>query len=255
MCARRRWARRPGILSGLLVVIMTAGAAADPGAPASRQERRPGSGETGIGAGADRDGAAPALIAQALAAARRGDQAGATRALRAWATLEPREDAPAELAELAAEARRFASMHGPLRVSATRTSGRIRVGLQDPAAMVDRVEAWVADGAGGAGRLARAEGEAPGRFEFLLEGARAGERTVTVAAFADALGLAGPVAAVRLEAEAIDMPAPPSRAAPTPGASREAPESERGPVAWWVVALGVLAAGLAGVAVVREFER
>ncbi len=239
----------------LLAVLVTAGAAADPVAPASRRERPRGPVEAGPGARPGDDGAAPALLAQAMAATHRGDLAGARRALRAWASLEPSEEAPAELAELAAEARRFAATNGLLRVYATRTSGRIRVALQDPAALVDRVEAWVAEGAGGAGRLARAESEAPGRFEFLLERAAAGERAVTVAAFADGLGLAGPVAVVRLEAEAIDMPAPPSRAVEGPGALREAPWPARAPVAWWVVALGVLAAGLAGVAVARELER
>lgn len=176
-----------------------------------------------------------------------------TRALRARATLRLRgAPVPAELAAAATAAEGWAVSQPPLRIFASRVGeGRVRVGVEDPARAVDRLEVLTI-GPEGAARLTRAESEAAGRNEYLVppgSGARLEVRAVMRIGARTIV-----LRRLELEASAPGLPqAPKARAAPralTSAPSTKPPEAH--PVRWWWVVAAGIAVTLVGAAVWQE---
>lgn len=203
----------------------------------------------GLARGSGEDPSA-ALWAAAKVAQARGDAAAVTRLARAWATSQPDGAAPEGLEAAAEEARAFAATQGRLRVYASRVSPtRLRVGLDDPAAVVDHVDVFGESAEGARARLTREESESAGRQEYRVP---PGVRLAVV----EAVMLVGsePVVLASVStsmAEAAPLPAAPAPKAP-PVVAQEEAAPEASPVPWWWVAVGVVAAGLAGAAIWQE---
>lgn len=194
------------------------------------------------------------LVAAAARAQAAGDAEVAARILRARATLGRTGPVPAALEPADAAARKWASGVGPLRLFASRVgTDRVRVGVDDPAEAVDRLEV-VAVGAAGAARLTRAESEAAGRNEYLLPAGSDG--FVEIRAFMRARGEELLLTRTRLTApaglpEAPTAPAPPALDPSTPPADQDVAARDAQIGWWWFVAAGV-AATLVGAAVWQE---
>ena len=214
-----------------------------------------GQGEGPAAAGFDAE-----LLAAAQGAQVAGDRARAEALYRAWATLAPRPGLPPGGGELAARALDFADHRGHLRVFATRiprgpAAGELlRVGVQDPASVVERVEALVVVEDGRRAQLTRAESPREGRYEFRIE-AGLGARTVVVHAYTGLLGAERLVRTVEIPPPSGLLPPPPAVPAPSVSAPPPTAEAEPGPaVPWWWVAGGVVAAVLVGAAIQQELR-
>ncbi len=192
------------------------------------------------------------LVEVAVRAKRAGDAALTRKALRGWATLRRHPQLPAGLEPEAADATAWAAGAGQLRIYGSRLPDRVRVGVDDPAALVGRLDVSIA-AAGGWARLTRARVEAAGRNEYTLP---VGDREILIEAVMTDYG---PEVVLRRS-----ILAPPSRALPPP---KPAPKTAAAPPAlvpgaptapaapWWWIALGVACAGLAGVAIYQEAKR
>lgn len=194
------------------------------------------------------------LLEAAMRAQAAGHAAEAERWVRGWATLGASPRPPPELAGLAAEAESWVLEAGRFRLFASRTGDRVRVGLDDPARLVDRVEV-AAVTEGGRALLKRAESEAPGRMDFILDAALPEGSILEVRATAEVGGEALVLRRFVL-AEAQAAPASPSMVPPPPDPRLQRPQAQQAaahdPVPWWWIAAGVVAAGLAGAAIVQE---
>ena len=205
------------------------------------------------------DDPAGLFLAAAEAAHRQGEAARRDTYLRAWATLGARPPAPAALAEPAAAAQQWASSAGAFRLFASRHGDRVRIGMNDPAQLVTRVEA-TGRSADRATVLARADGEVPGRFEHVLDPALGEDARVEIRAWAD--GVEPPVLVRRIlvgGAEAGPVAPDPTSLRGVPDRLRDAPvgvaeaaQADRWP--WWWFAAGAVALGLAGAAVWQEAQ-
>ncbi len=190
------------------------------------------------------------LLSRAAAAKTAGDQETMTAALRGWASLGPRGALPPALEREAATALLWAEGEGRFRLFASRLEDRVRVGVQDPAELVDHIEAFaLIDGE--TIRIARTENEASGRLEFRI--AQPGA-TVRVTAVMKRFG--GEVIIARAElapSEKAALPKVPDKSA----FKRETAAIETAPVKddalpWWWIAAGAAAACLAGAAIWQE---
>jgi hypothetical protein len=199
------------------------------------------------------------LVEVALRAKRAGDAALVRRALRGWASLKHHPALPAGIEAEAADATSWAMSSGYLRIYGSRLPGRVRVGVDDPALIVGRLDVFIQDPSGQSerARLTRAESEAAGRNEYLVPES-ASEREIVVEAvmtdFGDELVLRRSILAPASGTTAPERPDP-KRAAEKLGFEEEIapPPAEETPVfAWWWIAIGVAAAGLAGAAIYQE---
>lgn len=197
-----------------------------------------------------------ALLRAARAALERGDAVALNDALGAWATISARSDLPEGLERHAATAVAMAKEEGLLRVYASRAGGRVRVGVSDPANVIDRVDVWL-DVAPTPVRLPRREDGARGRFEYLLDPRDA--RAVFVDAVSTRFGPSIRLVRVTLAPDEAELPSAPDPTRLTDNTLAEAPPRaarravrDASPVPWWVIVGGVVAAGLAGAAVYQE---
>src|SRR5690606_7819515 len=118
----------------------------------------------GLALGAPPVEAETQLIEAARRAAARGDAPNVRRCLRGWASLRRQRDLPPGLEREAAEALSWAEDAGTLRIYGSRSGPRAKIGVEDPAGIVGRVDAWGQPVDGERYRLIRAESEAAGRF-------------------------------------------------------------------------------------------
>lgn len=199
-----------------------------------------------------------ALLYAAEQAGARQDSAARTRFLRGWASLGALPAAPPSLASAAEDALRWAAGAGSFRLFATRHGDRVRIGLADPAALSIRIEA-TARTEDRAMTMARAEAEAPGRIEHVVDPALGAAARIEVRAWCDALQPPLLLRRIVLGAaeDGPEAPDPASlrgvperlRAAPTAPAEAAAPAWP-----WWWFAAAAVAAGLAGAAVYQESQ-
>jgi hypothetical protein len=194
--------------------------------------------------------AGAALIEAARSARAAGDFGRVDRALRGWATLGRDRPLPAGLEGEAAAAIAWASKAGLLRLYGSRLPGRARVGLDDPASLVARLDAFGIGRDGSRYRLTRAEGEVVGRYEFVVPPS-ASEHEIILEAVMIERGAEIVVKRAVLLPDEIEAPKPP---APKIAPVEPPPPSveEDGAFAWWWIALGAVAAGLAGAAIWQE---
>ncbi len=209
---------------------------------------------------AERDQVDAFLLNTAEEALGRDDTATARRALSTWASLSTRDALPehTNLATLAADAIARAKADGGLRVYGSRTGSRVRVGVSDPANVMDRLDVWLELESGDLVRLSRLEDGADGRYEYLVD--PRDPRRVFVDAISTRFG--EPLRLVRATLAPTDEDGVPSAPDPnrlTENVMRNAPPApppqrvlEDSAVPWWVIVGGVVAAGLAGVGVWQE---
>lgn len=205
------------------------------------------------------DDPAGLFLTAAEAAHRRGDGARRDTYLRGWATLGARPPAPAALAEPAAAALQWASGAGAFRLFASRHDDRVRIGLNDPAQLVTRLEA-TGRTADRATVLARADGEVPGRFEHVLDPALGEDARVEIRAWADSVDppilvrriLVGGAEAAPAAPDPTSLRGVPERLRSAPVDVAESARADRWP--WWWFAAGAVALGLAGAAVWQESQ-
>ena len=182
--------------------------------------------------------------------------------MRGWASLQPTAppDDPAlarfQLRGAALDALAFVEKEGPLRVYGSWRDGEVKVGLHDPARIVDRVDVWVEDTEGNRVRLRRG---VDGRLRYKLDAEV--ERSVVIEAVF--VGVRGVVLAqTRLAPSAAPVALP---AAPDPKALRDRlddrplkrapqPAGSQPAVRWWWVVAGIAAAALTGTAIVQELQ-
>jgi hypothetical protein len=192
------------------------------------------------------------LLDAALRSEAKGRAPEVERYLRAWASLGATPLPPDELARAAHEAEGWVLVEGRFRLFASRTNDRIRVGLSDPARIVTRIEAIVSRG-GAESVLMRSESEASGRLEFVVDPSLPPEVTIEVRAVASIGGQEITIRRVSVAADAA-LPAPPRTdlpaVVPPPVQVEEPPNA----IPWWWLAVGAIAAGLAGAAVVEELR-
>jgi hypothetical protein len=197
------------------------------------------------------------LVELALRAKKAGDAARAQHALRGWASLRRHPSLPAGLETEAADASSWAQGTGYLRIYGSRLPGRVRVGVDDPALIVGRIDVFLQKPTGERARLTRAETEAAGRNEYLVPES-AGELEIVVEALMTDFG---PELVLRRSilapASSASVPAKPDpkKAAAQAGFEEVVvpPPPDETPIfAWWWIAIGVAAAGLAGVAIYQE---
>ena len=197
------------------------------------------------------------LVEVALRAKKKGDVARVQQALRGWATLRHHHAFPPGLETEGADATSWAASSGYLRIYGSRLPGRVRVGVDDPALLVGRLDVFIQRSPTERARLTRAETEAAGRNEYVVPAAADDLEIVVEAVMLDF----GPELILR---RSILMPAStavvpekpdPKRAAEKAGFKEPPviPQVEPEPVfSWWWIAVGVAAAGLAGVAIYQE---
>ncbi len=204
------------------------------------------------------DAPGPALLSAAARAQARGDVAARDRFLRGWASLGGQPAAPADLAAPADQARAWAATAGAFRLFASRHGDRVRIGLHDPAQLGARIEA-TGRTADRAMTLARADVEAPGRIEHVLDPALGADARVEIRAWCDAVE--PPLLLRRFVVGGAEA----GPGAPDPTSLRGAPERLRAATAatavtpesswpWWWFAAGAVALGLAGAAVYQETQ-
>lgn len=195
------------------------------------------------------------LLEAARAADAQGDSAKRDRCLLGWASLQPRAQPPKGLEAPAARALAEIQARGGLDVYTSRLTDRVRIGVHDPAQLVDRVDAY-AEVDGRRVRLARREGEAQDRRDYHLP---APDHPLIIELYSTQFGAELLLRQAIIAAAAPPLPGPPdpTRAAqriepqatlepnPTPAAPDE-------PLSWWWIAGGVVAAGLAGAAIWQE---
>lgn len=195
------------------------------------------------------------LLREAEVAAARGDEARRDRCLLGWASLQPRARPPTGPLEAAA-ARALAQIQsqGGLDVYTSRLADRLRLGVHDPAGLVDRVDASV-EVEGRRVRLSRMEGGALDRRDYRLPEAR---HPLVIELWSTQFGPELLLRQTVIAAGAPSLPGPPDpkRAAQVIDPGPEVvPIQAQAPtplISWWWVAGGVLAAGLAGAAIWQE---
>lgn len=195
------------------------------------------------------------LLREAEVAAAGGDEARRDRCLLGWASLQPRARPPTGPLEAAA-ARALAQIQsqGGLDVYTSRLADRLRLGVHDPAGLVDRVDASV-EVDGRRVRLSRMEGGALDRRDYRLPEAR---HPLVIELWSSQFGPELLLRQTVIAAGAPSLPGPPDpkRAAQVIDPGPEVvPIQAQAPtplISWWWVAGGVLAAGLAGAAIWQE---
>ncbi len=181
--------------------------------------------------------------------------AESTRILRTWATLGAHGVVPQAHREGAQQAKAWAETVGPLRVFASRVSPtRVRVGVDDPAHGVDRLDVYAVGSAGQLAQMTRAESEAAGRNEYVMPPGPA--RAVRVQAVMLVAGQRIVLKTVDLEAASAGLPSAPKAAPAPPTPAVLAPvaptEAHSADIPWWWIAAASVAAVLVGTAVWQE---
>lgn len=195
------------------------------------------------------------LLREAEVAAAQGDEARRDRCLLGWASLQPRSRPPTGPLEAAA-ARALAQIQGQggLDVYTSRLADRLRLGVHDPAGLVDRVDAY-AEVEGRRVRLTRVEGGALDRRDYRLPEAR---HPLVIELWSTQFGPELLLRQTFIAAGAPTLPGPPDPKrsaqviAPQPERVQPAAEEPSPLLSWWWVAGGILAAGLAGAAIWQE---
>lgn len=202
-----------------------------------------------------RKNATQVFLDAAKRAKKRGDTADLERRLQAWATLAPIDPPlPTGLEAEAAESLAWAKEHGRFRIFASRLEDRVSVGVEDPAHLVARVDAWIRDGDKQL-QLVRVDSERADRWEYRLGLDRSSVAIVVIDAISTQTGkdLAIARAVFLPENDAPPVaPDPAKLAGVKPARTQEeiiAPE--RGLKWWWIVG-GAIAVGFAGAAVWQE---
>ncbi|MCK6552682.1 hypothetical protein L6R52_43065, partial [Myxococcota bacterium] len=176
--------------------------------------------------------------------------------LRGWASLGARDGAlPDGLATEADAAVTWARDAGGFALFASRLTDRVSVGVRDPAGMLARVDAWVAE-RDGLKRILRAEGERVDRREYRFGEAQLASATIVLDGIGTIDGEDVILARLVLRpSDALALPAPPDvtklaeRRRPVATAATDA-EPELVP--WWWIAAGAAATALAGAALWQE---
>ncbi len=193
-----------------------------------------------------------ALLRCAQQAQAEQDQTSVRFCLRGWASLQPAGPLPEGLQREAQEAKDWARTAGTFVVFGSRLPGRVRVGVKDPAQIAGRVEVY-AKLKGQRVRLRQLLGGGPGRLEYQLpEKDPQAEVIIEVWTAQDALirrstlaGGGAPALPKAPNLKAIEAKLNPKETAVS--TREEAPV-----IAWWWIAAGALAAGLAGAAIWQE---
>lgn len=198
---------------------------------------------------------ATVLLREAEAAAARGDEARRDRCLLGWASLQPGARPPQGTLEApAARALAQIQSQGGLDVYTSRLADRLRLGVHDPAGLVDRVDAY-AEVEGRRVRLSRLEGGVLDRRDYRLPEPR---HPLLIELWSTQFGAELLLRQTVIAAGAPMLPGPPDpkRAArvidPDPEVVPEVAPEPTPLLSWWWVAGGVLAAGLAGAAIWQE---
>lgn len=195
------------------------------------------------------------LLDAARAAASEGDAAAAEALVFAWAGLVRAAAPPAEPLPGAELALARAWSEGPFRLFGSRLEDRVRVGLHDPARLVDRLDVFLETSAGP--RLMTLLPSPAGRLEYGVDGPLPAEGDVRIVALSARLGPLEPFREVVLPPPAaLGLPPPPG-AVPTstlgaagPALGVEPPPAE---IEWpWWLAGAAIAVGLVGAAVWQE---
>jgi hypothetical protein len=193
----------------------------------------------------------------ALHAKKLGDAAATQKALRGWASLRRHQSLPVGVETEAADATSWAADAGQLRIYGSRLPGRVRVGVDDPALIVDRLDVFLAPPNRERSRLTRADTEAAGRNEYLVPETAVDMEIVVEAVHAfgkDEVVLRRAIL-VPSGANVVPEQPDPKKMAVRAGFKEEkvVPPPEPEPAfAWWWIAIGAVAAGLAGVAIYQE---
>ncbi len=185
------------------------------------------------------------------------DTANTQRYLRAWATLSHQRDLPRGLEEPATAAVRFSKDKGLLQVFASRLPGLVRVGVHDPAGIVDHLEVFAEHVNGKKVTLVRVVTEESDRQAYRFEPQDPEQWTVVVEAYTRALGsrLRLRRATVLSAPEALpQVPDPKTMAEQIQGPPAPPLPEVKPLLKWWWVAAGVVAAGLVGVAAWQQSE-
>src|SRR5687767_13175483 len=96
------------------------------------------------------------LVEIALRAKKAGDADRVQHALRGWASLRHHHAFPPDLETEAADATSWATSSGYLRIYGSRLPGRVRVGVDDPASLVGRLDVYIQRSPTERARLTRA---------------------------------------------------------------------------------------------------
>ena len=212
----------------------------------------------GLTVGAPTPEAESALIKLAQAAAQAGAEDQLRKILRGWATLRRQRSLPPGMEAAAAEASAWAETAGLLRVYGSRLPGLVRIGVDDPAEIVGRLDVWVIDKDGRRSRLVRSETGAPGRNEYRIPKGGADRQVVVEAVMTELSPEDIVVWRTVLPGNSAPVPGSPDpkQAAsrlgfkePSPGPAVRPPEPA---VRWWWVAVSVVAAGFVGAAIWQE---
>jgi len=196
------------------------------------------------------------LLSAAGTATATGDLQSRDRWLRAWASLGGRPAAPDGLSAAAEEARRWSKEKGAFRLFGSREGTRLKLGLHDPAGIVTRIEA-IGRTADRAVTLPRAEQEADGRMELIIDASLPPDARFEVTTYCDLLAEPMVVRVVTIGGASL------APAAPDPKSLRAAPPRQRvaavdtmadvgDPLPWWWVVAGVVTLSLVGGAVWQE---
>ena len=181
------------------------------------------------------------LLEVARQALANGDQARATRAARGLASLGD-APVPQDLAALGVGATPTFRLYG------SRLADRVRVGLEDPAGLVGRLDVLVEVG-GQTRALSPLEDHAAGRLEFGSRRPIPPDATIILRAWMTEFGT--PMVLREVTSTLVAPPTAPPKIEGATDTDASA-EAEVSPWQWWWIGAGVLAAALTGAAVWQE---
>ena len=182
-----------------------------------------------------------------------GDEDRVRGLLRAWASMSERTTAPPGFESEGVRAIAEIARSGLLRVYASRLPDRIRVGLRDPAKMVDRIVVTLRDGLTKR-QLPRLLAHAAGRLEYGADEPIPPTAEIEVEVFYTGLGddilVRRTVISPELGGALPPVPSPEVMPEAPPQGSADG-SAGRG-LTWWWVGGAIVAAALAGAAVWQE---
>ncbi len=196
------------------------------------------------------------LLDAARAAAALGDGTSAEALVFAWAGLVRASAPPAESVPGAEAALVRAWSEGPFRLFGSRLEDRVRVGLHDPARLVDRLDVFLDTPAGP--RLMTLLPSPAGRLEYGVDGPLPAGGDVRIVALSARLGALEPFREVVLPPPAaLGLPPPPGAVATSSvgvaGPETGAVDPSAAEIEWpWWLAGAAVAVGLVGAAVWQE---
>ncbi len=195
------------------------------------------------------------LLAAARTASVAQDFEAVDAHLFGWATLKARPAPPAGFPRRGSIAISQADQAGRLALFVSRVGPRLRVGLNDPARLVGRLEAVWVDAEGQETPLVVAEEPIGGRTEFRAPRTDiAGYAKVRAVMTFGGAPIVLKEAVLQAQTEAVLPPTAPVAPPPAPvvEATPQPAEATSSGVPWWWIAAGVVAASLVGAAAWQE---